>query len=120
MPQGEAAEALQHVTTQVADPEEIITGKIRCDGRGDFEGNLLSLVKSKSKLTDHTPLKEIYSQSEVPVRQLVVLPAYCWEIPTFPTNYGLKQSRPGCTLKKALQRMFWVGSPPSRYGKIKL
>lgn len=65
--QGEAAEALQQVTTQVADPEGIAAGKIRCDGGGEFEGRLVPLVKSKSQLTHHTSLKEMYSQSEVPV-----------------------------------------------------
>lgn len=40
----EAAEVLQQVITQVADPEGVNIGEIRCNGWGEFEGRFLALA----------------------------------------------------------------------------
>ena len=42
----EAADALKQVIQDVADPEGICTGRIRCDGGGEFERRFQALAES--------------------------------------------------------------------------
>lgn len=57
----EMAEVLQQVITQVADPEGINIGKIRCDGWREFEGRIFALAEPfriKIEPNAHTSRKE--------------------------------------------------------------
>ena len=117
----EAADALKQVVQDVADPEGICVGKIRCDGGGQFKGrfqNAGSHLESRSRPTHRTSRKEILSQSVVLAPSSVLRAAYFWELPTFLRNCGVKRSQLRCTSGIARRRMSWEARLLSRYGRV--
>ena len=75
----EAADALSQVIQDVADPEGICIGKIRCDGEGEFRGSFQALAESYGIPNETNAcicLEEILSQSVVLAPSLVLRAAY--------------------------------------------
>ena len=75
----EAADALSQVIQDIADPEGICIGKIRCDGEGEFRGSFQALAESYGIPNETNAcicLEEILSQSVVLAPSLVLRAAY--------------------------------------------